>query len=222
MNKHQDSIIQRRGSFAATNSVIRNTYALLALSFLFCALTAWFAMSMNAQPNFILFLVGIFAFPMLIARFANSGAGVLLVFAFTGFLGYMLAPTLNFYLHHYVNGMQLVMTAFTGTGIIFFVLSAYAFITRKDFSYMGGFLSVAVTVAFLAGLAAIFFQMPVLSLVVSGAFILLSSGYILFITSRIINDSNANYILATTMIFISLFNIFVNLLNILGAFGGRR
>jgi modulator of FtsH protease len=223
MDQQQNSVIQRKKtSVLATNSVIRNTYLLLALTLVFSGFTAYYSMLSNARPNMILFLVGMFGLSFLTQSLRNSHWGLLAIFAFTGFLGYMLGPILHLYMHTYINGGQLVMTALTGTGIIFFVLSAYALITRKDFSYMGGFIAVAFTVAFIGALAGMFFQMPLLQLVISGAFVLLSSAYILFTTSRIINGGETNYIMATMSLFVALFNIFVSLLNILGAFGGRR
>ncbi len=223
MDQKQTSVIQRRSeSVLATNSVIRNTYLLLSLTLIFSAFTAWFSMSTNAQPGIGLILIGYFGLMFLVNALRNSGWGILAIFAFTGFLGYTLGPILNSYIHNFSNGQQIIMTALGGTGVIFLALSAYALTTRKDFSYMGGFIFVAMTVAFVGGLVSVFFQLPLLNLLVSGAFVLLSSAYILFTTSRIMNGGEQNYILATMALYVALFNIFVSLLNILGAMGGRR
>jgi len=152
----------------------------------------------------------------------NSAWGLLAAFAFTGFMGYTLAPILNFYLHNFVNGAAIIGTSLGGTGIIFFALSAFVLVTRRDFSYLGGFLFAAIMVAFIASIAGIFFNMPLLQLIISGAFMLLCSGLILFHTSQIINGGETNYISATISLYVAIFNIFVSLLNILGIFGGSR
>ena len=136
-------------------------------------------------------------------------------------MGFALGPILNAYVSHYSNGPQLIATALGGTGIIFFALSGYALTTRKDFSYLGGFLFVGVMVAFLAMIAGIFFQIPMLQLAISAAFVLISSGLILFQTSEIIHGGETNYISATVSLFVSIYNLFISLLNLLGAFSGR-
>jgi len=138
-----------------------------------------------------------------------------LVFALTGFMGYTLGPILNSYLS-LPNGGQLVMTAMGATGVIFLGLSAYALTSRKDFSFMGGFLMVGILVAFLAGLGAIFFELPGLSLAVSAMFVLLMSGLILYETSNIIHGGETNYIMATVTLFVAIFNLFTSLLHLLG------
>ncbi len=141
------------------------------------------------------------------------------VFALTGFLGFTLGPLLNAYLA-LPNGPQLVMTALGGTGVIFLGLSGYALTTRKDFSFMGGFLVVGILVAFLAGIGALIFSLPGLSLAVSAMFVLLMSGLILYQTSEIIHGGETNYILATVTLYVSLYNLFTSLLHLLGAFSG--
>jgi modulator of FtsH protease len=152
----------------------------------------------------------------------NSKWGLFATFAFTGFMGYAIAPLLKFYLQAYSNGNTLILTALGGTGVIFLALSLYTLITRKDFSYMGGFLFVAISVAFLASIASIFLNIQILPLLVSCAFVLISSGLILFQTSQIIHGGERNYIVATISLYVSLFNLFVSLLNILGIFAGNR
>jgi len=145
--------------------------------------------------------------------------GIVCVFALTGFMGMTLGPILSLYLAM-PNGDQLVMQALGATAFIFFALSAYALVSRKDFSFMGGFLFVGLLVAFLAGLAALFFNMPALSLAVSAAFVLLASGLILYQTSAIVNGGETNYIMATVTLYVSLYNLFLSLLHLLRAFSG--
>ena len=200
----------------AGNKVIRNTYLLLAMTLAFSALTAAAAMAMNLpHPGLILTLVGYFGLLFLTARFRDRALGLAFVFALTGFMGYTLGPILNAYLG-LPNGPQLVMTALGATGAVFLGLSGYALTTRRDFSFMGGFLMVGILVAFLAGLGAIFFEMPALSLAVSAMFVLLMSGLILYETSNIIHGGETNYIMATVTLYVSIFNLFTSLLHLLG------
>ena len=204
----------------ATNKVLRNTYTLLSMTLLFSAATAGIAMVMNLPPfNPILTLVGYFGLLFATTKFSNSGLGLLFVFMLTGFMGLTLGPILNFYLAT-ANGSQLVMTALGGTGVIFLALSGYALTSRKDFSFMGGFLMVGILVAFLGGIAAMIFSMPLMSLAVSGMFVLLMSGMILYQTSDIIHGGETNYIMATVTLYISIYNLFLSLLHLLTAFGG--
>ena len=203
-------------SVLATNKVIRNTYMLLSATLLFSALTAGVSMALNLpHPGMIITLVGYFGLLFLTTKLRNSAGGILAVFALTGFMGYTLGPIISHYLNM-SNGTQTVMTAMAATGAIFLGLSGYALSTRKNFSYMGGFLSVGIIVAFLAGLGAIFFSIPALSLTVSAAFVLLMSGLILYETSNIIHGGETNYIMATVTLFVSIFNLFTSLLHLLG------
>lgn len=219
----RDNVITRSGeSLLATHSVLRNTYWLLGLTLLFSAGTAGFAMMTHAVIKPWLAIIGIYGLMFATYALRNSGWGLICAFAFTGFMGYTLGPLLNTVLHGYTNGSQLIMTAFGATGIIFFGLSAYVLTTRKDFSYLGGFLFVGVMVALLAAIAGFFFNIPALHLVVSAAFVLLSSGLILFHTSQIINGGERNYIMATISIYVALYNLFVSLLQIFSAFSGRN
>ena len=142
------------------------------------------------------------------------------MFVLTGFMGYTLGPILNSYMA-LANGGQIVMTAMGGTGAIFLGLSGYALISRKDFSFMGGFLLTGILVAFMAGLGAMIFEMPGLSLAVSSMFILLMAGLILYETSNIIHGGETNYIMATVTLYVSIFNLFTSLLHLLGFFGGE-
>src|SRR5574340_1025902 len=212
------TLTMTRGSASAlaTNRVLRNTYLLLALTLAFSAVTAGVSMALGLpHPGFIITLVGYFGLLFLTTKFRNSGAGIACVFALTGFMGYTLGPILSHYLA-LPNGGQIVMMAMGGTAAIFLALSAYVLTTRKDFSFMGGFLMVGILVAFLAGLGAIFFEMPGLSLAVSAMFVLLMSGLILYETSSIIHGGETNYIMATVTLFVAIFNLFTSLLQLLG------
>lgn len=214
---------QRAESVLATNRVLRNTYLLLGMTLLFSAGTASYAMLTNAPPlNIWITLLGYFGLLFLTNALKNSPMGIVSVFGLTGFMGYTLGPILNLYIHNFQNGSELITMSLGATGLIFFALSAYAMTTRKDFSFMSGFLMVGVIAAFLGSLAGIFFHIPMLMLVVSAAFVLISSGLILFETSQIISGGEQNYIMATITIYVSLYNLFLSLLNLLGAFSGNR
>lgn len=223
MNRNNAHIITQGGESAlATNRVLRNTYLLLGLTFLFSAFTAYIGYASGARPmNPLLMIVGVYGLMFLTQALRNSVWGLLSVFAFTGFLGYTLGPILSYYIAHFSNGPQLVATALGGTGIIFFALSGYALTTKKDFSFLGGFLFVGMMVALLAMIAGIFFTIPALQLIISAVFVLISSGLILFQTSEIIHSGETNYISATVGLFVSIYNLFVSLLNLLSAFSGR-
>ncbi|MBA2648578.1 MAG: Bax inhibitor-1/YccA family protein [Legionella sp.] len=223
MNRNDVNIVtQRRDSVLSSHSVLRNTYLLLSLTFLFSAFTAYLSAAMGAPPvNILVMLVGVYGLMFLTQALRNSPWGLVSVFAFTGFLGYTLGPLLNLYLAKYTNGPQLIGTALGGTGVIFFALSAYVLTTKKDFSFLGGFLFVGMMVALLAMIAGIFFAIPALQLIVSAMFVMISSGLILFQTSEIIHNGETNYISATVGLFVSIYNLFVSLLNLLSAFSGR-
>jgi modulator of FtsH protease len=213
------TVVLSQPSVLATNKVIRNTYILLSMTLLFSALCAGIAVVMNMPPmGLLITLAGYFGLLFLTTKFRDSSLGLLFVFALTGFMGLTLGPIINAYLS-LPNGSEIVMTAMGGTGVIFLGLSGYALTTRKDFSFMGGFLMVGILVAFLAGLASIFFTMPGLSLAVSAMFVLLMSGLILYQTSQIIHGGETNYVMATLTLYISIYNLFTSLLHLLGAFG---
>lgn len=214
--------VRSESSILATNKVLKNTYLLLSMTLLFSAGTAALAMMLNLpHPGLIVTMVGYFGLLFLTTRFSNSALGLVFVFALTGFMGMTLGPILNMYIQAYSNGHQLVLTALGGTGVIFLGLSAYALTTRKDFSFIAGFLMVGVMVAFFAGLAAVLFSIPALSLAVSAMFILLMSAMILYQTSEIIHGGETNYILATVSLYVSIYNLFTSLLQLLGVFGGE-
>lgn len=210
------------GIVLQTNSVIRNTYILLASTLLFSAFTAWVGMATNAPYLGLLVLPIYLGLLFVTQALRNSAWGVVSVFAFTGFMGYTLGPILNFAVQGFSNGAQIVMTSLGLTGLIFLSLSAYALTTRKDFSYLGGFLFVTATVAFVASIAGFFFHIPSLYLMISAAFVLIASGSILFETSQIINGGERNYIMATIAIYVSIYNLFVSLLQLLLMLSGKR
>lgn len=206
----------------ATNKVIRNTYMLLSMTVLFSALTAFISTQLQLPMPLWFVLIGYFGLLYLTSATANSAMGLVSVFLLTGFMGLTLGPILNYYIHGFSNGPELVTAALASTGAIFFTLSGYAMTTRKDFSYMAGFLFIGMVVAMLASIAGLFFNLPGLQIAVSAAIVLIMSGYILFQTSQIINGGERNYILATVSLYVSLFNLFISLLNILSALAGRR
>jgi modulator of FtsH protease len=211
------------GGELSANKVLRNTYMLLALTLLFSAAMA--GVSMALQVGHIAGLVCLLAgFGVLFAihRYAESTTGLALCFLFTGLLGFALGPILNQYLAMLANGAEIVMMALGGTGVIFLGLSAYALTTKKDFSFLQGFLMVGILLAVVASFATLFFNLPVFSVALSGVFVLLMSGLILFQTSQIIHGGETNYILATVTLFVALYNLFTSLLHILAAFAGER
>lgn len=220
MARSDQAVVRAGGRGIEINSVLRNTYMLLALTLLFSGAAAGVSMAMGAPYlGIIPTLIGYFALLFLTHKFRNSGMGILFVFLFTGFLGFTLGPILNYYLNSTANGAQTVMLALGGTGVIFVGLSAYALITRKDFGFIGGMLFVGILVAFIAGLAAVLFSIPALSLAVSAMFVLLMSGLILWQTSDIIHGGETNYIMATVTLYMTIYNLFTSLLHILGIFG---
>ena len=203
------------------NKVLKNTYALLSATLLFSALTAGLSMMMGwPHPGLIVTLVGYFGLLFLAGKFRNSALGLVFVFGLTGFMGLTLGPIISFYVNAIPNGDQLVMTALGGTGLIFLGLSAYALKSQKDFSFLGGMLFAGILVAFLAGIGAAVFSIPALSLAVSAMFVILMSAMILYQTSAIIHGGETNYIMATITLYVSIYNLFLSLLQLLGAFSG--
>ena len=217
MNQFDTAIARSGEQVLATNKVLKNTYMLLAATLAFSAVTAMVSLFL-AVPSWtymatviVAMLLGIFVLP----RTANSAAGIGVIFAITGLLGFGLGAILQLYLA-LPKGPQVIATAFGGTGVIFLGLSGYALTSRRDFSFMGGFLFAGMIAVLVAIVANIFFEMPALSMAISGAIILLMSGMILWDTSRIINGGETNYIMATYGIYLSIFNIFISLLHLLG------
>ena len=217
MNDQNISISRSTESILSTNKVLKNTYALLSMTLIFSGLMAFAGTALNLGHGAAL-IADIIAIAMLwfvLPRTANSAAGIPVIFAITGLFGLGLGPVLN---HYMAVNPNIIMTALGGTGVIFLGLSGYVLTTRKDFSFMGGFLMVGLFVVILAMLANIFLQMPVLFLVLNAAVILIMSGFILYETSSIIHGGETNYIMATASIFLSILNMFQALLHLLGAF----
>jgi modulator of FtsH protease len=223
MNESPSVVVRRPSeSILATNKVIRNTYILLSMTLLFSAFTAALSMAFNLpHPGLIITLVGYFGLLFLTTKLRNSVWGIASIFALTGFMGLTLGPIISAYITMFSNGTELVMIALGGTGAIFLGLSGYALTTRKDFSFMGGFIMVGVLVGFLAAIGAAIFSIPALSLAVSAMFVLLMSALILYQTSDLIHGGETNYIMATITLYVSLYNLFTSLLHLLGAFAGE-
>jgi modulator of FtsH protease len=206
-----------RESALATNKVLRNTYLLLSATLAFSAITAGIALAFGLpHPGLTITLVGYFGLLFAVHKTANSAFGLLFVFLLTGFMGYTLGPIIGYYLQAIPNGHSVVMNAFGITAVAFVGLSAYAIKSGSRFSFMGGFLAVGILTAFILGLIAIFFSMPMLSLAVSGMFVLLMTGLILYQTGEIIHGGETNYILATVTLYVSIFNLFTSLMHLLG------
>jgi modulator of FtsH protease len=222
---YQDRVIQSstRASELSTNKVLRNTYMLLSLTLLFSALMAGVSMALQVgvAGYWIAFGAG-FITLLVLPRFADRTAGLALTFLFTGLLGFALGPILSMYVAALSNGAEIVMMALGGTGVIFLGLSGYALTTKKDFSFLQGFLMVGILLAVVASFATLFFNVPTFSLALSGVFVLLMSGLILFQTSQIIHGGETNYILATVSLYVAIYNLFTSLLHILAAFAGER
>ena len=206
---------------ADVKRVLRNTYALLAMTLLFSAGVAVATLTLQLPaPGLILTLVGYFGLFYLVHKTQNSGWALPAVFALTGFMGYTLGPLLTHSLA-LPGGAQTVTLALAATGATFLALSSFVLLTRRDFSFMGGFLFVGMVIALLAGLAAAFLEMPALGLAVSAMVALLSAGMILFETSRIVNGGETNYVMATVSLYVSIVNLFTSLLSLFG-FGGSN
>jgi len=222
MNPNDNVISRPAGLSIEVNKVLKNTYILLGMTLVFSGLVAYAQMALGLpRVPLIMMFVGFFGLSMLVNATANSGFGLVSVFLFTGFLGYCMGPTISAYLTFLPNGGQIVATAMGGTGIIFFALSAYVLVTRKNFSFIGGMLMVGIFTIFMLMLANLFlFKLPGLSMAISAVWILLMSGLILYQTSEIIHGGETNYIRATTTLFVSIYNLFSSLLHLLGIFGG--
>ncbi|MBI4740622.1 MAG: Bax inhibitor-1/YccA family protein [Betaproteobacteria bacterium] len=210
------------------NKVLRNTYMLLALTMVPTVIGALVGVQMQfsffaGSPliSFMLFMGIAFGFMWGIERTKDSGLGVALLLGFTFFMGLMLSRILQVALG-FSNGGSLIAMAAGGTGAIFFTLAGVATVTKKDFSFLGKFLFIGMVVVLLAALANIFFQIPALSLTISAVAVLIFSAYILYDISRIVNGGEDNYISATLMVYLDVYNVFVSLLNLLMAFGGER
>ncbi|MDO7084543.1 Bax inhibitor-1/YccA family protein [Pseudocolwellia sp. AS88] len=213
------SLNASKSSAIEINKVLKNTYMLLSMTLAFSAVTASVSMAMGLSHMVALVMtLGAFGLLFVVNKKADQASGIYWIFAFTGLMGASLGPMLNYYAAM-PNGGSLILQALGGTALIFFALSGYALTSKKDFSFMGGFLMVGLIVALVAGIANIFFQIPALSLAVSAAIIMVMSGLILFDTSRIIHGGETNYIRATVSLYLNIYNIFVHLLSLLGVFG---
>ena len=221
MNENIATIAKTGQSVITTNKVLRNTYSLLSMTLLFSALTAGIAMLTNAQPvNFWIMLIVFMGGPFLIHYLRNSIWGLVATFAFTGIMGYILGPILNLYLS-LPNGSQIVTLAMGMTGSIFLGLSGYALVSRKDFSYMGGFIMVGSLVVMGAFFLNLFFHIPALSLAISSAVVLLVSAGILYKTSLMVNGGETNYIIMTVALYTDIYALLLHLLNLLQFFMGE-
>lgn len=221
MSQYQLNATRTGESVVEVNKVLKNTYLLLSMTLAFSALCAAVAMVSNAPPVGILpLLLGFYGLLFLTHKLANSAWGLVSVFAMTGFMGYTIGPILNMYMAM-SGGSEIVMMAMGGTAAIFFGLSGYALVTKKDFSFLSGFLMAGFIVIVVAFIANLFLQLPALHLALSVGFMLFSSAAILYQTGAIINGGERNYILATVTLFVSIYNIFISLLNLLTALTGN-
>ena len=204
-----------RDSLLSTHKVLRNTYFLLHESMAFSALTATAStVLMLPAPGLLLMLVGFYGLMFLTYRLADRPAGILAVFALTGFMGYTLGPILSSFIAS--GAGDLIMLALGGTAAVFFCCSAYVLTTRKDMSFLSGMMMAGFVILLVAVIANLFLQIPALSLAISALFILFSTGAILWETSNIIHGGETNYIGATVGLYVSLYNLFISLLSILG------
>lgn len=220
-NQAHLSTTHQSESVLQTNKVLRNTYMLLGMTLGFSALMAFVAIATNAAPmHFIITLVGFYGLLFAIHKTANSAMGLVLVFALTGFMGYTIGPLLGMISAIGPQGNEIVMTAMGGTALIFFALSAYVLTTKKDMSFLGGMMVAGFVALVVMMIANIFLNMPALSLALSALFILFSAGAILMQTSAIIHGGERNYVLATVTLFVSIYNIFLSLIQLLMAFAG--
>jgi modulator of FtsH protease len=221
MNQFGQTITRSTESILSTNKLIKNTYMLLSATLVFSAVMAVVSIAVlpSSTISFVCLIGGMLLGMFVLPKTANSATGIGVIFLITGLLGFSIGPMLASYLA-LPKGPEIVGTAFGGTGVIFLALSGYALTSKRDFSFMGGFLVAGMMVVFLAILASLFIDMPALSLAISGAVILLMSGFILFDTSRMINGGETNYIHATFGLYLSIFNIFIHLLHLLGAMSG--
>lgn len=229
MNQPFQTTYEATGELSAErHRVLRNTYWLLALSMIPTVLGAWLGVQMNfslmsGSPflGFLIFMAVAFGFFYVIERTKNSAVGVAVLLGFTFFMGLMLSRMIGHILH-FSNGASLIMTAFGGTAIVFATMASIATTSKRDFSGLSSWLFAGMIVILLAAVANIFLQMSVLNIVISAIAVVIFSAYILFDVQRIINGGETNYISATLAIYLDLYNVFVNLLSLLGIFGGER
>lgn len=222
-NRYQQDVIHSQPSELATNKVLRNTYLLLSMTLIFSAACAYGAILFNIPViNPWVFLVGAIGFQFLIHYTSNSGWGIFCTFLFTGFMGLTAGPFINLVSGTLSNGSQLVMIAAGGTGIIFFGLSGYTLTTRQNMSFLSGMLITGSLVALIALIVSVVFNIAALHLAVCILFMIIASGMIMYQTSAIIHGGETNYIIATTTLYLSIYNLFMTLLQLLVAFMGER
>ncbi|MCZ6796582.1 MAG: Bax inhibitor-1/YccA family protein [Gammaproteobacteria bacterium] len=209
------AVARSEGAILQTNKLVKNTYILLSITLMFSAVTAFTSIALQASfgTAFVATLVGIGLLWFVLPRTANSATGIPVLFGITGLLGFGLGPIIG---HYLTVNPSIVMTALGGTGAIFLGLSGYALTTRKDFSFMGGFLMVGLVVVIGAAILNIFFAMPAVFLAINAAIVMIMSGLILYQTSALIHGGETNYIMATAGLFLSILNLFTALLHLLG------
>jgi len=223
MNEVKLIIGRSQDSALSVNKVVRNTYMLLSMTLFFSAICAVATMALQVgQGVGFMLLIGGFVMTFVVRATAKSSKGLIAVFVFAGLMGGSLGPIISMYLLAYANGSAIVAQALGGTALIFLSLSGYALTSGKNFNFLGGFIFTGMMVVIVAMIANIFLQIPAFSLAISSAVILLMSGFILFDTSRIVNGGERNYIMATISLYLSIFNIFIHLLNLLGSLTGRN
>ena len=223
MNEVELNIGRSQDSALFVNKVVRNTYMLLSMTLFFSAICALATMALQVgQGVGFMLLIGGFVMTFVVRATARSSKGLIAVFVFAGLMGGALGPIISMYLLAYANGSAIVAQALGGTALIFLTLSGYALTSGKNFNFLGGFIFTGMMVVIVAMIANIFLQIPAFSLAISSAVILLMSGFILFDTSRIVNGGERNYIMATISLYLSIFNIFIHLLNLLGSLTGRN
>ena len=223
-NSRAQSAVFRSQSIIATNKVLRNTYLLLSLTLIFSAFTAFLAMASNAMPmNPLMLFIGYFALLFGVNACRNNAFGIVLTFALTGLLGYSIGPMLNFYIKAFSNGSELILMALGSTGLIFLCLSAFALNPNRNLMSWGRFLFIGALVIFLTSIVnMLFLHLPALQIGISLIFACISGGVIMWQTNMIVHGGERNYITATVTLYVSLFNIFITLLQIFGIFGGNR
>ena len=221
--RYQDGSVVRSSTLGGINTVLKNTYMLLAMTLVWSALMAFVAYSMNfGMINPWVFIGGAIGLQLLIHFTADSSLGILATFLFTGFLGFTVGPFLNLIINTLSNGSELVMIAAGGTGLVFFGLSGYILTTKKDMTWLSGALVAGGMVALVAMIVSVFLDIPAIQLTLCVFFIILSSAMILYQTSSIVQGGETNYVLATVSLYLSIYNLFMTMLQLLVAFYGDR
>lgn len=222
MRLNETTIGYQQESSFSTSSVLRNTYLLLSLTLLFSAAMAGFGMTMQVSFSGSIFLfVASFALLFATSALRNSAWGILMIFAFTGCMGFSMGPMLNHFIRGYSNGGQLILTALGGTGLTFFVSSAYLLVTKKELSHWSKFLMIGLILCIVASIGNIFLKMPAMQLAISTLLTFIATLLMMYDTSRIIHGGERNYIMATMSLYLDIQVLFQNLLMLLGMLNGR-